>query len=270
MTSYDYISFIRNSLVSEMASLIQYNWEDSFRITKLNTCVQGIKAIIERDSGSPDVDITELTFNQAVELGFRPWDESGLMLIPLYLFEFLKPGTEVIDIFGENEILTENYREEVDDDHRFGCLAFGIKIEPEIHCSNHVMVETFNHQVLGVEKREVSMMPDNEFRLSLRQLREEIDEIEQAYQEENLIGVLDGLIDLDYFHKGVIYKHGVSEEVYNKLFRAVHQANMEKKLGVKSTRQGFDGAADAVKPEDWVPPEDRLLEILMEDLSDGS
>jgi predicted HAD superfamily Cof-like phosphohydrolase len=42
---------------------------------------------------------------------------------------------------------------------------------------------------------------------------------------------------------------------------AVHEANMEKKLGVVAKR-GDGSAADAVKPEGWIPPEGRIEAIL--------
>lgn len=255
------ISLIRDYMVTEMASLLNYNWNDDFRIVKLNTVMESIQASLERNHGSPTVDITQLTQGEALELGFRPWDDSGLMLIPHYLWEFLRPGTEVTDIFGEKELITENYREEMDNDCRFGCLAFGIFPQPDQE-KPHQQVEAFNQEILGIAKRDLGWMEENEFQLSLKQLREEIDEIEEAYQNQDLVGVIDGLIDLDYFHKGVIYKHGIQEPLYNDLFLAVHQANMEKKKGVKATRQGFGNAADAVKPEGWLPPEKRLQKIL--------
>lgn len=128
--------------------------------------------------------------------------------------------------------------------------------------SNHKLVVQFNQEVLGVEPRKLGLMPPLEFSLSLKQLREEVTEMEEAYDKGDLVGVVDGLIDLNYFLLGVVYKHGISEETFNELFSVVHEANLEKKLGVKKGREGFGGSADAVKPEGWVPPEDRINEIL--------
>lgn len=122
-------------------------------------------------------------------------------------------------------------------------------------------VQEFNFQVLGVPQRELGMMPQEEMELSLVQLREEVKEIEEAYQNGDLTLVIDGMIDLQYFLFGMVYKHGIPEPMWKEMFKAVHQANMEKKLGVKKERGDF-GAADAVKPEGWVPPEQRLEEII--------
>lgn len=126
------------------------------------------------------------------------------------------------------------------------------------------LVEKFNQEKLGILFRHIGLMEESEFRLSLHQLREEIDEIEEAYEQGNLVGVVDGMIDLDYYLKGVVYKHGIDRDLYQKLFKVVHKANMAKVKGVKETRQGYGNAADALKPEGWVPPEVELQKILEE------
>ena len=130
----------------------------------------------------------------------------------------------------------------------------------------HKMVENFNRKILGIQRRQLGLMNPEEFKLSLTQLREEIQEIEDAYNEGDLVGVIDGLIDLDYFQKGVVYKHGVGRSLYRKLFSAVHHCNMTKKKGVKETRQGFGDSADAIKPQGWVPPEEAIRLILEQEV----
>lgn len=124
-----------------------------------------------------------------------------------------------------------------------------------------LMVVNFNQSVLGIEPRPIGLQPSEEFYLTITQLEEEISEIVYAYNSDDLIGVIDGTIDLHYFLLGKIYKLGLSPDLYEHLFEAVHRANMEKKLGVKEGREGFD-AADAIKPKGWVPPEDRIKSIL--------
>lgn len=128
--------------------------------------------------------------------------------------------------------------------------------------TNQDMVEIFNRKVLNIEPRPLSLQEPQEFLLSLKQLREEIDEIQEAYAEGNLVGVIDGLIDLDFFQKGVLYKMGISEDLYSDCFQLVFDANMEKKLGVKKGREGFGNAADAIKPKGWIPPEERIFNRL--------
>ena len=72
---------------------------------------------------------------------------------------------------------------------------------------------------------------------------------------------IDAIIDLKYFAVGVLYKMGLSPDMQKACCTAVHSANMEKKLGTVAKR-AVEGAADAVKPEGWVSPEERIIEIL--------
>lgn len=140
----------------------------------------------------------------------------------------------------------------------------GARVRPKrtnIQPSTHEMVINFNQQILGIESRPLALQEPDEFKLSLHQLREEIDEIEREWEKGSLVGVIDGLIDLDFFQKGVVYKTGISELLYNDCFELVFNANMEKKKGVKAGREGYN-AADAVKPEGWTPPEERIFNRL--------
>lgn len=124
-------------------------------------------------------------------------------------------------------------------------------------------VVEFNQKVLKIEQREIGMLSGGELDISMKCLKEELDEFEQAYQHGDLIGCIDAIIDLRYFAIGVLYKMGLSPETIRKCDSAVHSANMEKKLGVVAKR-AVEGAADAVKPVGWVSPEERIIEILDE------
>lgn len=122
-------------------------------------------------------------------------------------------------------------------------------------------VVEFNQQILKIEQRPIDMLPENEFEISMKCLQEELDEFEEAYHKSDIIGCIDAIIDLRYFAVGVLYKHGLSAEMITQCDTAVHEANMEKKLGVVAKRAS-NGAADAVKPEGWVSPEERIISIL--------
>lgn len=54
-------------------------------------------------------------------------NQINLKLIPYYMIPFLKPGMELIDIFGEKIIY--NGIDSIDIDIRFGCLSYGIKLK---------------------------------------------------------------------------------------------------------------------------------------------
>ncbi len=122
-------------------------------------------------------------------------------------------------------------------------------------------VVEFNQRVLNIGQREVDMLNSQEFEISMKCLQEELDEFEEAFKNGDLIGCIDAIIDLKYFAVGVLYKMGLSPDTQKACCTAVHSANMEKKLGVNAKR-AVEGAADAVKPEGWVSPEERIIEIL--------
>lgn len=67
-----------------------------------------------------------------LELGCRPWDapdEAGtvLMLFPGEWYHHIPAGMAVTDIFGEEESFAPGVS---DDDIRFGCLAYGVRVKP--------------------------------------------------------------------------------------------------------------------------------------------
>lgn len=72
------------------------------------------------------IDFNNLTVEEAKELRFGKWDEdSDLWLFPLWLVPLIPEELEVTTIFGE----TIKYDKNMDNDIRFGCVAYGIKIQ---------------------------------------------------------------------------------------------------------------------------------------------
>lgn len=90
---------------------------------------------------------------------------------------------------------------------------------------------------------------------------EEASEFRDANDEVDYIGAVDAVLDELYFCYGILYKLGITEEMADDMFDAIHQANMSKKKGIKEGREGFD-AADAGKPKDWVDPRKMMEEII--------
>lgn len=121
-------------------------------------------------------------------------------------------------------------------------------------------VVEFNQRVLKIDQRSMDMLSPEEFKLSCKCLQEELDEFKEAHEKGDFVGCIDGLVDLMYFANGVLYKMGLSADAIEQCCTAVHEANMEKKLGVVAKRE--TGAADAVKPAGWVSPETRIMDIL--------
>lgn len=122
-------------------------------------------------------------------------------------------------------------------------------------------VVEFNQQILGITQRPIGELPKHEFEISMACLQEEIDEFEEAVRGGDVIGAVDAMVDLMYFANGVLYKMGLTAQEIDDCCEAVHNANMEKKRGVNAKR-AVEGAADAVKPEGWVSPEERIAAIL--------
>lgn len=124
-------------------------------------------------------------------------------------------------------------------------------------------VVEFNQKILKIEPRMIGTLPESEFQISVRCLHEEIQEFQDAYENGDIIGMIDAITDLKYFGDGVLYKMGLTASTIDKVGDAVHAANMTKERGVVS-RRGDGSAADAVKPAGWVSPEERIGAILDE------
>lgn len=73
-------------------------------------------------------DLTQLAPIQAEYLGFRKWSEEDptLYLIPCWLWSWLPAGLEVVSFGGEEKTIQKP--EDIDNDMRFGCLAWGIRL----------------------------------------------------------------------------------------------------------------------------------------------
>lgn len=123
-------------------------------------------------------------------------------------------------------------------------------------------VVQFNQEVLGIAQRTPTPLAAKELDLSVKCLNEEVEEFCDASREGDYIGQVDAIVDLMYFSIGILYKLGLTPKQAHECCMAVHQANITKKKGVNAKRD--TGAADAVKGEDWVPPEENLRKIIFD------
>ena len=87
----------------------------------------------------------------------------------------------------------------------------------------------------------------------MRFLEEELNETKAAASAERVDAeeVVDGLIDLCVVAIGTLDAFGVN--AYS-AWSAVHEANMNKEVGVKASRPNPLGLPDLVKPKGWCPP----------------
>tara|TARA_B100000902_G_C27022931_1_gene770518 strand:+ start:225 stop:626 length:402 start_codon:yes stop_codon:yes gene_type:complete len=82
-------------------------------------------------------------------------------------------------------------------------------------------------------------------------LQEELDETRHAHIVKDPEEIVDGLIDLCVVAIGTLDAYGV--DAY-KAWDEVLKANMQKEVGMKSSRPNPLGVPDLVKPEDWEAP----------------
>jgi len=119
----------------------------------------------------------------------------------------------------------------------------------------------FNQLVLNLEPRTPGLQSMEECKLSVHQLKEEADELMDAAMNDDYVGCIDAVIDSLYFAYGILYKLGLNEEDVDALYSIVHNANLQKKLGIKANRPGFD-AADAIKENGWQAPEEQMKDYI--------
>ena len=109
-------------ITNQFANLNTYNWSAKFK-------EQEVKSYFETfyNSIKKYLNLEELTVQEAKELRFQKWDDkSDLWLFPLWVLPLIPEGMEVVTISGET---IKFNRKEVDDDIRFGCLAFGVVLK---------------------------------------------------------------------------------------------------------------------------------------------
>jgi len=124
MTTYRKCVIIRNSLLTRVGEALSYaEWTDDYRIKNIFGITESVEYWEEESSDSFKINPNDLTLEQCQDLGFGKWDEqTGIWLIPLWLFSFLCEEFDCLDIFGNKH----SKLSELDSDHRFGCLAYGI------------------------------------------------------------------------------------------------------------------------------------------------
>ena len=121
MSDYDFLLRVRQAIVNRAAEVFCYNWDANFSSER----IKEIPSVFSKYEFFRKVDPNEMTKDQLFKLGFQMWDEdSGLMLIPLYVYPFLK---DEIICGSISDICARLIKvSEIDTDHRFGCLAYGV------------------------------------------------------------------------------------------------------------------------------------------------
>ncbi len=124
------------------------------------------------------------------------------------------------------------------------------------------MVKEFHDKFkLPAEKSPGFPAPQDMIFRIMRQ-EEEVEELATAYEAEDLIAAFDALLDAAYIIYGTALRMGITPEMWNKGFAAVHEANMSKIRATDPTQSKYKNTTDIVKPRGWEGPEGKLADIL--------
>ena len=121
MSDYEFLLMVRQAIVNRAAEVFCYNWDNYSSSNR----IKEIPDVFSKSDYFRKVDPNEMTVDQLDNLGFQKWDDdSGLMLIPLYVYPFLKDEFMCGSI---SDIAARNIKaSDIDTDNRFGCLAYGV------------------------------------------------------------------------------------------------------------------------------------------------
>ena len=110
-------------LINKVSETNEYNWENNFKATENKKSFDVFYEELKKH-----IDFTKITVEEAKELRFQRWDEEqpDLWLFPLYLVPIIPEGLEVTFISGDK---AKYERDKMDNDIRFGCVAYGINIK---------------------------------------------------------------------------------------------------------------------------------------------
>lgn len=116
-------------LANRLAEINTYNmyWSTEFKEKHIKETFDTFYKSLQCDTNKHLIDISKITIETAKEMRFKKCDEnSDLYLFPLWFKPLIPIGTEVTAIDGDKIIYNG---ENLDDDMRFGCLAYGIELK---------------------------------------------------------------------------------------------------------------------------------------------
>lgn len=121
----------------------------------------------------------------------------------------------------------------------------------------------FNERVIGTPAEvPLNTLTQKQFDWTIKFCQEELTEFSDAYKEQDIVKMVDGVLDLVYGAIGTLKKMGLTREQAYACMVAIHKANMTKEKGVVAHR-GSD--EDAAKPANFVPPDQAIGVILFGD-----
>lgn len=112
--------------VNQVATTTRYeSWSDEYCRDQNKKHMDNMLDVLKQH-----IDFDNLTADQAWQLGFCLWDsdQPDLFLIPLYLLPIIPIGTKLTSI-NDREVIYDGTN--IDDDIRFGCIAYGIHVKTD-------------------------------------------------------------------------------------------------------------------------------------------
>lgn len=107
------------------------------------------------------------------------------------------------------------------------------------------------HQKFGHDSPDKPIeLDDDTYDFRVKFMTEELTEYQDAWNQADMEGQLDALVDLVYVVLGTAYMQGFN---FYEAWRRVHEANMKKVRAQNADESKRGSTLDVVKPEDWLP-----------------
>lgn len=100
-------------------------------------------------------------------------------------------------------------------------------------------------------KDQFGILPEEEMKVKIGHLYEELAEIDKAHKEGNIYEISDGLTDLIYVVSGLLNLMNMPAQA---LWNDVQARNMQKIRATKDNVGKRGSTFDVIKPEGWLPP----------------
>lgn len=100
-------------------------------------------------------------------------------------------------------------------------------------------------------KDQFGILSEEEMKVKIGHLYEELAEIDKAHKEGNIYEISDGLIDLIYVASGLLNLMNMPAQA---LWNDVQARNMQKIRATKDNVGKRGSTFDVIKPEGWLPP----------------
>lgn len=124
MSDFEKAKNLKTYYANKLSEIFCYGWSD--QLCKSEALAAKSEALDEIGT----INLSDLSKDQLFQLGFSAWDDSGLMLIPLWLYCHLPSGLELTSIGGDKVKVSDGYSKResdsyIDNDVRYGCIAYG-------------------------------------------------------------------------------------------------------------------------------------------------